>query len=101
MPENLERWERLNREKEGEINSFMIKVPAEKIRVVETTTLGVVAFGVDANLSKKDDVKGRAEGNDLVDDVNFLEIGGYLAKESVKDVAIGDNHSLMQSTGIT
>ena len=38
---------------------------------------------------------------DPVDDVNFLEIGGYVAKESVKDVAIGDNLSLMQSTGIT
>ena len=30
---------------------------------------------------------------DPVDSVNFLAIGGYVAKESVNDVAIGDNLS--------
>ena len=51
--------------------------------------------------SKNELVKGEVEGVDTVDDVNFMEIGGYVAKESVKDVAIGDNVSLMQSRGIT
>ena len=56
---------------------------------------------MDANLSNKDNVTGEVEEADLVDDVNFLEIDGYVAKEPVKDVAIEDNHSLMHSTGIT
>ena len=43
--------------------------------------------------SKNEHVKGEVEV-DPVDDVNFLEIGGYVAKASVKDVAIGDNFSL-------
>ena len=37
---------------------------------------------------------------DFVDNVNLLETGGYVAKESVKDVAIGDNLSLLPITGI-
>ena len=101
MLENLERWERLNTEKDGERNSFIIELPAEKICVDEATPLGAVAVGVDANLSKKDDVKSVVEEVDFVDNVNFLETGGYVAKVSAKDVAIGDNLSLMQSTGIT
>ena len=51
-------------------------------------------------ISKNNIVKGEL-GVDQVDDINFMEIGGYVAKESVKDVAIGDNVSLTQSTGIT
>ena len=98
----LEKIRRLNREKDGEINSFIIiEVPTEKIRVNKAKTLGVVAVGVDANISKNEVVKGEVSGVDPVDDVNFLEIGGYVAKVSVKDVAIGDNLSLMQSTGVT
>ena len=84
MPEILERSERLNREKDGEIDSFIIEVPAEKIRVNEAKTLGAVTVGVDANISKNDDVKGEVEGVDPVDDVNFLEIGGYVTKELSK-----------------
>ena len=56
---------------------------------------------MDANISKNNNAKVELEGVDPVDDVNFLEIAGYIAKESVKDVAKGDNLSLMQSTGIT
>ena len=37
--------------------------------------------------------KGEVAEVDPVDDVDFLEIGGYVAKESVKDVATGDNLS--------
>ena len=47
VAENLERLKRFNREKDGEISSFMIEVPAEKIRVDEATNVGA-----DANLSK-------------------------------------------------
>ena len=36
-----------------------------------------------------------------VDNVCFLETVDYVAKESVKVEAIGDNLSLMQITGIT
>ena len=55
---------------------------------------------MDANISKNNNAKVEL-GVDPVDDVNFLEIAGYIAKESVKDVAKGDDLSLMQSTGIT
>lgn len=53
MPEILERSERLtgNWEKDGEIDCFIIEVPAEKIRVNEAKTLGAVTVGVDANIS--------------------------------------------------
>ena len=96
----MERSERLNREKDGERNSFIIEVPAEKIRVDEATILRAVAVGVNTVSSKNDIVKGKL-GVDPVNDVNFLEIGGYVANETVEDVAIGDNLSLTQSTGIT
>ena len=98
-PENLERSERLNSEEDGEISSFVIEVPAEKICVDEATTVGAVAVGVDAYFRKEDD--GEVEEVDFVDNVNFLETVDYVAKESVKDEAIGDSLSLMQITGIT
>ena len=103
MLENLERSERLNREKDGEIVSFIIEVPTDKISVNKVTTLGAVAVGVDTVISKNDIVKGEL-GVDQVDDVNFMEIGGYVAKESVKevsDVAKGVNLSQEQSRGVT
>ena len=56
---------------------------------------------MDANLSKKEDVKSVVKEVDFVANVNFLATGSYVAKESSKDVAIGDNLSLMQSAGIT
>ena len=102
VAENLERLERLNRGKDGEINFFIIELPAEKICLDKATPLGAVAVWVDSNLSKKDDVKSVVEV-DFIDNVNFLETGyrNYVAEESVKDVAIGDDLSLMQITGIT
>ena len=72
---------RLNREKDGEIDSFIIEVPAEKIRVNKAKTKGAVAVGVDANISKSDNVKGEVEGVDPVDD--FMEIGGYVRRQRV------------------
>ena len=98
-PERLERLERLNSEEDGEINSFVFEVPAVRIRVDEATTVGAVAVGVDAKFRKED--YGEVEEVDFVDNVNFLETVDYVAKESVKDVAIGDNLSHMQSRGIT
>ena len=64
MLENLDRSERLNRGKEGEINSFVFEVPAKKICVDKATTLGAVAVGVDANISKNEVVKGEVSGVD-------------------------------------
>ena len=89
------------REEDVEINSFVIEVPAEKICVDEASTVGAAAVGVDADLSKRDNVKSVVVGVNFVDNVNFLETDDYVAKESVKDVAIGDNLSLMPSRGIT
>ena len=51
-------------------------------------------------ISKNDVVEGEL-GVDPVDDVNFMEIGGYVAKESVNNVAIGVNLSDEKSTGVT
>ena len=86
--------------KDGAVNSFIIEVPTEKICVDEAKALGEVAVGVDANFHENDVVEGEL-GIDPVDDVDFMEIGGYVAKESVNDVAIGVNLSDEQSTGIT
>ena len=52
-------------------------------------SVGAVAVKVNANEhvgSEEDEV-------DPVDSIDFLEIGGYVAKESVSDVTIGDNLS--------
>ena len=100
VPEILQRSERLNRKKDGAVNSFIIEVPTEKICVDEAKALGEVAVGVDANFHENDVVEGEL-GIDPVDDVDFMEISGYVAKESVNDVAIGVNLSDEQSTGIT
>ena len=78
-----------------------MKVPAERIPVDKATTVGAVGVGVDADLSKKDNVKSVVEEVDFVDNVCFLQTDDYVTKESVKDVAIGDNLSLMQSAGVT
>ena len=53
--------------------------------------VGAVAVEVNADISKNGHVKSEAEEADPVDGVDFLEIGGYVAKESIKDVATGDN----------
>ena len=97
----LEGLERLDSEQDSEINAFVIEVPTERICVDEAVHLRAVAVGVDADLSKKDNVKSVVEEVDFVDNVNFIKTADYVAEESVKDVAIGDNLSLMQITGIT
>ena len=42
----------------------MFEVPAKKICVDKATTLGAVAVGVDANISKNEVVKGEVSGVD-------------------------------------
>ena len=63
--------------------------------------VGAVAVEVNADISKSGHVKSEDEEADPVDGVDFLEIGGYVAKESIKDVATGDNLTDEQSRGIT
>ena len=61
-----------------------------------------VTLEVNANICENEHVKSDVEEEvDPVESIDFLEIGGYVAKETVKDVAMGDNLSFMQSTGIT
>ena len=49
---------------------------------------------MNANICDNEHVKNEVEDEfDPVDDIDFLEIGVYVAKESVNDVAIGDNLS--------
>ena len=103
VPDNLERSEGLNSEEDGEINSFIIEAPAEKIRVDEATTVGAVAVGVDANFRKEDN--GEVEEVNFVDNVCFLETAGCVAKESVRDVVIGpfsyaDNRNNLRDIGL-
>ena len=57
----------------------------------DSVPVGAVAVKVNADISKSGLVKSEAEKVDPVDGVDFLEIGGYVAKESIKDVATGDN----------
>ena len=66
VSESFERSERPNKEKDSERNSFIIEAPAEKIHVDEATTVGAVAVRVDADLSKRDNVKGVVEKVDFV-----------------------------------
>ena len=49
VPEIFKRSGRLNKEKDDMINSFIIEVPTEKIRLDEAATLGAVAVGVGTN----------------------------------------------------
>lgn len=57
----------------------------------DSVPVGAVAVEVNAASSENDHIRSEAEEVDPVDGTDFLEIGGYVAKESVKDVAIGDN----------
>ena len=57
----------------------------------DSVPVGAVAVEVNADISKSGLAKSEAEEVDPVDGVDFLEIGGYVAKESIKDVATGDN----------
>ena len=57
----------------------------------DSVPVGAVAVEVNADTSKSGHAESEAEEVDPVDGVDFLEIGGYVAKESIKDVATGDN----------
>ena len=57
----------------------------------DSVPVGAVAVETNANICKNKHVKSEVEEVDLVDNIDFLEIGGYVAKESVNDVAIRDN----------
>jgi len=46
---------------------------------------------LDTEISNGEDVKAVVDKVDPVDDVDFLELSGYVAKASDIDVAIGDN----------
>ena len=46
---------------------------------------------MNADISKSGHAESEAEEVDPVDGVDFIEIGGYVAKGSIKDVATGDN----------
>ena len=59
----------------------------------DPVSVGAVAVGTNANISKNEQVESEVEEVDPVDSIDFLEIGGYVAKESVNDVTIGDNLS--------
>ena len=68
----------------------------------DSVPVGAVAVKVNATCSSKNaHVKSEVDEVDPEDSIDFLEIGGYVTKESVNDVAIRDSLSLMQSTGIT
>ena len=55
--------------------------------------VGAVAVEMNANICSNEHVESEVAEADPVESIDFLEIGGYVAKESVKDVAIGDNLS--------
>ena len=67
----------------------------------DSVSVGAVALGVNANSCENEHVERKVEEVDPADSIDFLEIGGYDAKESVKDVAKGVNLSQEQSRGIT
>ena len=89
----------------GGLNDYRVRVK-EKERVYhvnllkkyfereDSVSVGAVAVEVNAN----EHVKSEVDEVDPVDNIDFLEIGGYAAKESVNDVAIGDNLSPEQMT---
>ena len=58
----------------------------------DSVSVGAVAVEVNANKR----VESEVDEVDPVDSSVFLEIGGYVAKESVNDVVIGDNLSREQ-----
>ena len=55
--------------------------------------VGAVALEVNANSCDNERVESVVEEVNPVDGIDFLEIGGYVAEESVKDVAKGVNFS--------
>ena len=59
----------------------------------DSVPVGAVALEVNANSCKNVHVESEVEEVDPLEGTDFLEIGGYVAKESVNDVVIGDNLS--------
>ena len=67
----------------------------------ETTVEGAVAVGAGAT-SIEDAVDGEANVDEAEEEeVDFLELGGYVAKESIQDVATGPNLTDEQRTEFT
>ena len=62
----------------------------------DSVSVGAVAVETNANICMSGHVESEVEEVDPVDSIDFLEIGGCVAKESVNDVAIGDNLSHVQ-----
>ena len=62
----------------------------------DSVPVGAVAVEVNAISSENEHVASEVEEVDPVDSIDFLQIGGYVAKESATDVAIGDNLSHVQ-----
>ena len=56
----------------------------------DSVSVGAVAAETNANICKSGRVESDVGEVDPVESIDFLEIGGYVAKESVNDVAIGD-----------
>ena len=59
----------------------------------DSVPVGAVALEVNANICENEHVESEVGEVDPVDRIDSLEIGSYVAKESVNDVAIGDNLS--------
>ena len=53
----------------------------------DPVSVGAVVVETNANICKNEHVESEVEEVDPVDSIDFLEIGGYVAKESVNDVA--------------
>ena len=60
----------------------------------DSVPVGAVAVEVNAISSENEHVASEVEEVDPVDSIDFLQIGGYVAKESATDVAIGEFQSL-------
>ena len=53
-------------------------------------SVGAVAVETNANICKSRHVESEVDEDVPVENIDFLEIGGYVAKESVNDVVIGE-----------
>ena len=62
----------------------------------DSVSVGAVALEEHTNICENKHAEREVEEVDPVDNIDFLEIGGYVAKESVNDVAIGENISREQ-----
>ena len=81
------------REKERVYHDNLLKKYFER---EDSVSVGAVAVEANANICKSGSVESGEEEVDPVESTDFLGIGGYVAKESVNDVAIRDNLSHKQ-----